>query len=169
MSTAYLSDEDFTQIVLAAIRLNEKGIAPSNEEIAAIADGDEDIPQIIKWLDAERFALWDTLETGVYLLQKEREIDRVDMGEAGSPLAKAVLKMQVVGIDILFDGFGKLRWYPQSEDEMLEGVSYQRQNGRLYFTPSANDILVAANQDLSELMLTSEEAVFKGHPGLQND
>jgi hypothetical protein len=77
-----MPDQDLTRIVEAAIEAQETGLSPSAETIAAIADGDEDIPKIITNMARLRWLFWTTPEQGLKFLQIERELDEEDLGDA---------------------------------------------------------------------------------------
>ena len=75
MGLEFMTDRDLEKITEAAIRLDEEGVKPNKGVIEAIADGDEDIPVIIRNFAEMRGMLWTTLEGGIRFLEIERELD----------------------------------------------------------------------------------------------
>lgn len=142
MSCAYLTDQDIEKIVKAAIKLHETGVEPTWDEIAAIADGDEDIPVLIENMAAIRVWLWTTLEGGIHFLKLERELDLEDMGDKHDPLMAAVLEIRCKGYELNFtETRGVFKLYVDL-NQAQEGSLYRMENGRLCQTLSAGEVLL---------------------------
>ena len=78
MSLARLTNTDLRKIAEAAMRLVKDEIIPDAATIADIADGDDDIPEIITNLAFLYFISWTTVEGAIHFLEIEREIFQDD-------------------------------------------------------------------------------------------